>query len=259
MKSSTSNANNKFILKTQIKNGNIFFYFGILILLLFWFVLSIYENNIVVPSIPSVLKDVINLIFSKKVFLIFLTILKLSIILIISFAISYLIAFYSYKYIYVRNFFSPIVAFMRSVPIASFVFILLLLMGNKFTPFVITSFVIVPVASESLYSYFTNIDKSIIDETRLVSNISLRLFTILFIPMLLKQIISVVLSCFGLGLKVMIMSEVILYAENTIGYEIQMSKNEIMDFTRLYSWTIIVLIIVFIVEGIIKKIENKIK
>ena len=57
----------------------------------------------------------------------------------------------------------------------------------------------------------------------------------------------------------MIMSEVILYTENTIGYEIQMSKNEIMDFTRLYSWTIIVLILVFVVEGIIKKIENKIK
>ncbi len=267
MKSSTSNTTQKGLSENNIskprdefiKKGNIFFCIGIVILLSIWFILSLYENNIVVPSIPSVIEDIFSLIISKKILLIVFTIIKLLLILIVSFVISYLIAFFSYKYIYVRKLFAPIIAFMRSVPIASFVFILLLLIGDEFTPFIITSFVIIPVASETLYSHFNNIDKSIIDETKLVSNINLKIFSTLFIPMLLKQIISVVLSCFGLGLKVMIMSEVILYTENTIGYEIQMSKNEIMDFTRLYSWTIIVLILVFVVEGIIKKIENKIK
>lgn len=231
---------------------------GIIFIFSIWFILSKTESNIIVPRIKDVFIDIFHLLFSESVILIFITILKLLIIIVISFIISLFIAILSYKFEGFYNFISPIIGFMRSVPVASFIIIICLLIGDSLAPLIITMFVIVPIASENIYSSFKNINNDIIEETKLISNINMKIFFILFIPLTLKQIISSVLSCFGLGLKVLVMGEVITQAKNTIGNEIQLAKLSYLDYTRIFSWTIILLTFVLIIEYILKRIEKKI-
>ena len=146
---------------------------------------------------------------------------------------------------------------MRSTPVASVILILILLVGTKYAPLFIALLVIIPIAYENIYVAFKNIDDELIDETRLVSNIDLKIVFTVFIPVSIDYLISSLLTCFGLALKVLVMSEVLTQGNMTIGGNIQLAKATI-DITRVFSWSIILVIIVLIVELFIKKIEKKI-
>lgn len=241
------------------KVNKLFYVFGIITILLLWFVLSIIENDFIIPTIPSVFKDVIKVLSTwKNILLILITIGKLLLIVILSFIISLLLAIASYKSQKVKYFIYPIISFMRTIPVASFVIILLVLVGSKFSPLVITLFVLVPILYENIYTGFVQIDNDIIEETKLISNINMEIILKVFMPITKKNIISSLLSSFGLGLKVLIMSEVIVQGSNTIGGIIANEKGSFFNMTRVFSWTLILIIIILIIEGFIRFCEKKI-
>lgn len=245
--------------KTSYTKINILFYsLGIITLLLVWFILSIYENSVIVPSILDVIIDIGKLLSEgKNLLLILFTILKIIVIVTIAFVISFLMALASLKSIKIRYYFSPIVSFMRTIPVASFVVILLILIGSKFAPVVITLFVLIPIIYESIYTTFIQVDKDIVEETKLISNIDFKVIMLVFVPMCMKTLLSCLLSSFGLGLKVLIMSEVITQGSNTIGGIIANEKSSFFNMTRVFSWTIILIIIILFIEIIIKTIDKK--
>lgn len=240
------------------KKHNLFFVLGIVSLLFIWFIWTLLDDNIFFPKINEVFFDLGRLLSDSKNLLIILhTFIKVVLLIIGSFIISFALAVLSYKFKLFRSFISPGIAIMRSTPVASVILILILLVGSKVAPFVIAALVIVPISYENIYSAFVNIDMEIIDETKLVSNINLRIIISIFMPVTKNYLISSLLTCFGLTLKVLVMSEVLTQGNMTIGGSIQLAKSTI-DITRVFSWSIILVIIVLIVEILIKKIENKI-
>ena len=122
---------------------------------------------------------------------------------------------------------------------------MILLIGSKLAPIFISLLVIVPIAYENIYAAFINVDKDLIDEAKLVSNINLKIIFSVFVPVSANYLISTLLSCFGLALKVLVMSEVLTQGNMTIGGSIQIAKATI-DITRVFSWSIILVIIVLI-------------
>ena len=150
------------------------------------------------------------------------------------------------------------IAIMRSTPVASVILVLILLVGSKIAPFIISLLVIIPIAYENIYSAFMGIQSELIDETRLVSNINLKIILTLYIPITFNYLLSSLLTCFGLTLKVLVMSEVLTQGNMTIGGKIQIAKSTI-DITRVFSWSIVLVVIVLIVEMIIKRINKKIQ
>ena len=240
------------------KKHNLFFVLGIVSLLFIWFIWTLLDDNIFFPKINEVFFDLGRLLIdSKNLLIILYTFIKVILLITGSFIISFAFAVLSYKFKLFRSFISPGIAIMRSTPVASVILILILLVGSKVAPFVIAALVIVPISYENIYSAFVNIDMEIIDETKLVSNINLRIIISIFMPVTKNYLISSLLTCFGLTLKVLVMSEVLTQGNMTIGGSIQLAKSTI-DITRVFSWSIILVIIVLIVETLIKKIENKI-
>ena len=80
------------------KVNKLFYLFGIITILILWFILSIIENDFIVPTIPSVFIDVIKVLSAwDNILLILITIGKLLLIVILSFIISLLLAIASYK------------------------------------------------------------------------------------------------------------------------------------------------------------------
>ena len=245
-------------LSTSSKH-TLFFLLGIFSILLVWFILTLFNENIFFPGIDEVIIDLGKLVSDGNNLLIILyTLLKITILIIGSFVISFILAVLSYKVSYIRSFISPMIAIMRSTPVASVILILILLVGSRYAPFIISLLVIIPIAYENIYSAFANIDVEIIDETKLVSNINLKIIFTVFIPITINYLISSLLTCFGLTLKVLVMSEVLTQGNMTIGGSIQLAKATI-DLTRVFSWSIILIIIVLIVEAFIRKFERKIQ
>ena len=240
------------------KKQNIFFFLGILTILLIWFIWTLIDDNIFFPRIDEVIIDIGKLLSEgKNLLIIFYTFLKVIGLIIVSFIISFLLAMLGYKFNSFRSFISPMIAIMRSTPVASVILILILLVGSKLAPIFISLLVIVPIAYENIYAAFINVDKDLIDETKLVSNINIKIIFSVFVPVSKNYLVSSLLSCFGLALKVLVMSEVLTQGNMTIGGSIQIAKATI-DLTRVFSWSIILVIIVLIVEFFIKKLNKKV-
>ena len=132
----------------------------------------------------------------------------------------------------------------------------MLLISLELAPLIITLFVIVPIGYESIYTSLKEVDKDLIDEVKLNSNINLKIIFVLFFPIKKNQLISGVLQTIGLSLKVLVMSEILTQGINTIGGKIQLARSYI-DITRVFSWTIILLVLVLIIELVISKIRDK--
>ena len=238
---------------------NIFFFVGIISILLVWLIITLFDDNIFFPGIGEVVVDLGKLLSDGNNWLIILyTFLKVIFVIVVSFIISFVLAILSYKVRSFRAFISPFIALMRSTPVASVILILILLVGSKVAPFIISILVIVPISYENIYSAFTNIEDEIVDETKLVSNINLNIIITVFIPITINYLISSMLTCFGLTLKVLVMSEVLTQGNMTIGGSIQLAKSTI-DITRVFSWSIILVIIVLLVEAFIKRFERKLQ
>ncbi len=248
------------LMKTSSSKINIlFFALGIATILIIWEVLNKTGNDFVVPSISSVLKDTVKLLTDgKSLLLIGKTIIKLLLVVFISFVISFVLAILSYKSNKFKNYISPVISLIRTIPVATFVVILLILIGSKKSPIIITLFVLIPIIYEALLNSFQTIDKDIVEETKLISNINLRIILIIYLPIKIKNILSTLLSSFGLGLKVLIMSEVITQSSNTIGGIIANEKGSFFNMTRVFSWTLILIIMIMIIELLIRICEKKI-
>lgn len=247
MKSSTIN-----------KGKDILFYsIGIIIIIVIWSIISAIENNILYPSVLDILKDIFNLLTEwNSLKLIGLTIIKLILLIGISYIISVLLAIVAYKFEWVKKILLPIITIMRAIPVAAVVILLILFVSLKYAPLIITIFVIVPVAYESIYTTLKDIDRDVLDEVRMNSNINLKIIITLFFPMKKVNILSAVLQTCGLGLKVLVMSEILTQGINTIGGNIQLARSNI-DITRVFAWTIILLALILIIELGLNLLRNR--
>ena len=239
------------------KNDFVFIVIGILFLLVLWMILRAIEPTILVPSVTAVIKDIFTIITSKEGLLIIYTLIKVIIVVGVSLIISTFLGIAMYKSRKINMVLMPILAVMKGTPVASILILLLIFVKEKFAPSVICMLVIVPIISEGIKSALEQIDKDIIEETKMVTNIDLKVIFSVFLKMKKDTIISLLITCFGLGLKVLVMGEVITQGRNTIGNAIVIAKSASLDYTRVFSWTVILFIIVIIVEkGLMKLIKE---
>ena len=239
--------------------NHLYFFIGILLIIFIWFFVSIgVNNNIVVPTISDVTLKVINILTTVKYLkIILLTILKLILIIACSAVIGYILAVISFVSKEFKYIFRPIISLIRTLPIATVIVILLIYVGMNNTPIYICAFVIVPIIYEQVLVSFEEIDKNIIEETKMVCSVNIRVITGVYLPITFPYFISSIFTVVGLGLKVLVMAEVFSQGQNTIGGAIQTARS-ILDTTSIFAWTIILLLIVLIFEMILRVISKKI-
>lgn len=251
MKSST--------IKKVLSLNNLYFFIGILLIIIIWFFVSIGVNNdIVVPTISDVGIRVITILTTSKYLkIIFLTIMKLIAIIASSALLGYILAVISFICKEFKYIFRPIISLIRTLPIATIIVILLIYVGINNTPIYICGLVIVPIIYEQVLVSFEGIDKNIIEETKMVSEVNLRVITGVYLPVTFPYFISSIFTVLGLGLKVLVMAEVFSQGQNTIGGAIQTARS-ILDTTSIFAWTIILLMIVLVFEMLIRLASKKI-
>lgn len=244
-------------IKKVFKINNLYFVIGILLIIFIWFFAGLSVNNdIVVPSISDVFLKVINILTTSKYLkIVLLTILKLILIIACSSVFGYMLAILSYLSKAFKHIFRPIISFIRTLPIATVIVILLIYVGMNNTPIYICAFVIVPIIYEQVLVSFEGIDKNIIEETKMVSSVNLRVIFGIYLPITFPYFISSIFTVLGLGLKVLVMAEVFSQGQNTIGGAIQTARS-ILDTTSIFAWTVILLLIVLLFEMLIRVITN---
>ncbi len=247
--------------KNSIENKKkrvIYIGLGILTIMFLWVVLSnIYNNSIVIPKIKDVLRALLELFTQKRIYeLLFTMLLRILLTVSISLGISLVLSLMSYKFKHFGNYLLPIISLLKTTPVIAIIILLILSVGMELTPYVATSFVIIPMIYEAILAGLESIDEAVTDDIKTVTNINFKVLFSFYIPLIISNIVTVLIQSFGLGLKVMLMAEYISPKNNTFGAEIR-RYNENLEMEKVFAIILVVIVIVMIVDFILKVLKEK--
>jgi NitT/TauT family transport system permease protein len=152
--------------------------------------------------------------------------------------------------------FKPLITILKTVPVASIIIVLLIWFGSGKSPLIITTLVILPIMIESFATGYKNIDRSTIEELKMVGSNNLYAIFKVYIPMIRPFIFMGLIQSMGLGIKVMVMAELISQTRYSIGNQIYLQKIN-LNMASLFAWTFVLVIIVVIIELFINHIKKK--
>lgn len=245
-----------------IKSKKTYYILGILFLFFVWFIASIIvDNEGILPKISTVFNDIVKVLVETKTYQILgNTVLKIFITIIVSLLIALVLSILSLIDERIENFIRPSIVVMKSIPIVAIVMILLSLFLKQNVRYIGTmiasGFVIIPILYESILVGFKTIDSWTIKATKLFSKLNFHVIRKIYIPLALPNIISGLLSSFGLGLKVLVMSEVIMNPNDSIGQLIGLYSS-LGELSMIFAWSILLLVIVVIIDYLIKVWNKK--
>ena len=242
----------------KINKNIIYNILGILFVFLLWYILSItYNNSLVIPRIKEVFKSLVDLLGSNRFLqLFFKMILRILLTLSCSLIIAIIMSVLSFISIKIHSLLNPLIVIMKTIPIIAIIILLLMSIGMKTAPYVATGFVIVPLIYEMVYASLKGIDKTITEDIKTVTGINFTVIFRFYLPLVFPNIVTSLLQSFGLGLKVMLMAEFISPMRDTFGAEINRYYNN-NDMPKVFAIVIIVIIVVFLSDKLIKMIREK--
>ena len=240
------------------RNDNIFFILGIISIFIFWLILSVSVNNeFAVPRIDKTTNALFDLLSDGRTYLILGTILKIILAISISFLTSLILVILSTLSRKFKAFISPIITLLKTVPVVVVILLFLFLFSRNSTPIYVALLVIMPIMYEALLNGINNIDESIINETKMISKTNMFILRKVYIPLTKPYIMLSILQSVGLGLKAMVMAELIAQAKNSIGYEMGEYRS-FLDMEYIFAWGLLMIAIVIVSEIFIRKIKKKI-
>jgi ABC-type nitrate/sulfonate/bicarbonate transport system permease component len=147
---------------------------------------------------------------------------------------------------------------MKAAPLAIVAVYIWIATGGVKGPYIITFLAICPLCVEGVITALEQIDQRIYYELKLTKVNIFKKFIYIFVPLITPYLFMAVLQSFGLGIKVLVMSEYICQSKNSLGQLIYNYKTN-LDFTSLLSILIIIVLIVVIIEMLINHFKNKFK
>lgn len=231
------------------------------IFLLWQIVVVIKNDSFIFPSVFEILKSSFNIIISKTDLLILSnTLFKLIIVIVISLLLSCVVAFIYIIFPSSIYFFRPIINILKAAPFAviSIYIFYAFYEAKEIAPGIVTFLVVLPLSFEGLIGAIDNIDRNLTDDLKMLEINTFKKFVHVYIPICVPFIVTTLLQSFGLGLKVMIMSEFMSQVDGTVGGALFNIKYN-YDYAYLLGWLVIIITIVSIIDMLIRIISKRSK
>ena len=237
----------------------VYFSLGILFLFIIWVIGdAVIKNNYVIPSVLETFKALLDLFTKAHTYKVLgYTLLRLILSISICFLLGMIFAVLSYNFDRFKWFIKPVITLFKTLPIAVVIILLLILLNKELAPYYIVGVVVLPVVYEAILIGLENINKDILDEVKLASNITPKVLCNIHLPIIFPSILTAIIQSVGLGLKVLVMAEYISQPNYSIGNEFVYYKDIAIKMEYLYAWSIILILFVLSVEIIISYISKK--
>lgn len=215
---------------------------------LFWLVLwqaaaLLIHNSILMAGPWDVGKAFIRLIPEKAFWLsIAVSFGKISAGFIAAFFSGILVGWLAFSLPFLGEILAPAIAFMKSVPVASFVILALIWMGSGRLSTLITFIVVFPVIYVNTIAGLKSADKKLLEMAQVFKIKGWRKGRCLYWPALLPYLESSCKTALGMSWKSGIAAEVIGVPEGTIGEQLYFSKIY-LNTAELFAWTIVIILV----------------
>lgn len=149
-----------------------------------------------------------------------------------------------------KIFIRPVLLFMQSTPIISWILLALIWFDNKYIPIFIICINTIPILVLNIVSGMEGIDKKILEMARIYNISKKDRFFKIQLPSLIRYLLPATEIILGSSFKVIIMAEVISRVSRGIGNGLNIGWLNIETDTIL-GWTLIIYILSFLISKLI--------
>lgn len=229
---------------------------------LFWIVLwqgvtLLIQNEVLLAGPLTVLKELIKELkeidFYKSVVFSFVRIMTG---FFLGLGSGILLGAISFFYPFIKELMAPIVTLLKTIPIASFVVLLLIWAGSKNLSIYISFLVVFPNVYLNTIMGFLNADKKIIEMAQVFQLSSGRKLFFIYLPSLLPFLISSIEVSVGMSFKSGVAAEVIGTPQFSFGEKLYMSKIH-LNTAGVFAWTFVIILVSYLMEKLVLYLIKK--
>ena len=223
---------------------------GILGVFLVWEIISLSLHTTLFPGLEVIFPRFFYLFTQQLTYeAIGGTVLRLLISIAISLLVGFLFGVLGGVFERFRVFFRPFVTFLRTVPTAMIIFLLIVLVKPLFSPVIIVFLVTFPIMYDAVVSGFLSIDKDLIDATKVDGGKLIPAIFKVYIPLSKDYILLGLVQILGLGMKVSLMAEILTGSNSLSGIGREIYEASILgDVTHIVCYSLFAVIIIALTD-----------
>ena len=150
----------------------------------------------------------------------------------------------------------PLMTAIRATPVAAFIVLIWLWIGQEEVPTIITVLVALPVVHKNVEVGITSIDPALTEMTRAFRVPLLRRVLRLDLPSILPAFRGAIENAVGLGWKAGVAAEILVRPLLAIGRKIS-DANYNLESTDLFAWTLTVVLLSLVIEFVFSFLLSK--
>ena len=146
-----------------------------------------------------------------------------------------------------RDIFAPLLAVVKSTPVASFIILMVLWISRDITPLIIALMMVTPVVWTNVETGILNTDRSLLEMAKVYKMSRADKIKHIYLPSISPYFLAALKASLGMAWKAGIAAEVLLQPIVSIGKMISDSKI-LLETTDLFAWTVVVVVLSVIIE-----------
>ncbi|MBR4404345.1 MAG: ABC transporter permease subunit [Clostridiales bacterium] len=231
----------------------------VLIWLVIWQVLSLVVNNAILLSGPvDTFKALIALGTEPSFYLsVGFTTGKILMGFLIGMLTGSVLSILSYKIKIVKDFLSPFVSVIKSIPIVSFIIIALIWAGSSYVTVIVSAIISFPIFYKNLLEGLLVTDPKMLELAQVYQMKPAKKLKYIYFPTISSHVRSAVSLAIGMAFRGGITAEVVGQPLRSIGNGLYLSKINLAT-PELLAWTLVAVISAFIIEKLISYLVKKV-
>ncbi len=140
---------------------------------------------------------------------------------------------------------------VRATPVASFIIIAWVFLNNRILPGFICLLMVAPIVWSSLTEGIRALDPALYEVAKVYRFGFWKTLRLYLIPSLSPYLSSALSTSLGLGWKAVIATEILVRTPASLGYMIWDAKAWNVDTSKLFAWTLVVILVSILLDGVI--------
>lgn len=182
--------------------------------------------------------------------------LRIAVGFILSFIGGFVLALVCYRYKLIRDFLEPIMIMLKTVPMISFVIMLLIWVGNQALTIYLSFLIVLPIIYTNTLQGLQSVDVQLLEMAQVFHLAPWKKFLYIYRPAFMPFVLSASKLALGMSWKSGIMAEVIGTPKPSIGREMYAAKTYLQT-SNLFAWTIVVVVLSVLFENVFMLLLKK--
>lgn len=173
-------------------------------------------------------------------------------------SVGVILASLSAVYRTVRELIAPAMLAIKSVPVASFIILVLICFSSKYLAVIISFLIVLPVIYTNVLYGITEADEELLEMADIFSISPWRKIRYIYLPQVFPYLLSSCSISLGMAWKSGIAAEVIGMPDGSIGEQLQQAKIY-LETPNLFAWTLVIVLVSLVFEKVFLFLLGKLR